>query len=362
MKRNKYILPIVFILLILSIVFTTVVFYQQARQQNIKTRADALDNIDQRMAHTYSEINSFPAGAADNLLFLSKLSELQKINISQNIKDIEKDFLEFLAQTEAYYQISFLNNSGVEIIRAESNKESRQIVPFSSKTNSENISYFNLVKNLKDGEVYVFPLDLNVKNDTIENRGDTAHPKYVPVLRYAVPVFNRQNNQQAGIILIKVYADYFLDSIRQSQREGEITFLIDNNGFYLANPDRNKEFSYLFNDKKNNFFTDYPLVSQKNMIDCNDRRQETGKQIFTYRCINPSTSNFEIYEGSKTIKGKSNSDYQWILVTVTDKNDGLKDFSQQTYDYLWVILIQILIQGTVFIFFLLNNRLYEKTN
>ena len=362
MKKNKYILSIVSVLLVISIIFTTVTFYQQARQQNIKTKADALDIIDQRMTHTYTEINSFPAGAADNLLFLSKLSDLQKISTNQNIKDIEKDFLEFLAQTEAYYQISYLNNLGIEIIRAESNNGFRQIIPLSSKTNLENISYFSLVKNLKNGEVYVFPLDLNVKDGLIENHGDATHPQYIPVLRYAVPIFNHQTNQQTGIILIKVYADYFLDSIRRSQREGEITFLIDNNGFYLANPDKNKEFSYLFNNQKNNFFIDYPFVSQKDMINCDNRRQETNKQIFTYRCIKPSTSNFEIYEGSKTIKDKSISDYQWILVTVTDKDSSLKDFSQQTQDYLWVIFIQILIQGSVFIFFLLNNRLYEKTN
>jgi hypothetical protein len=361
MKNNKYQL-IVFILLSLSIVSITVIFYQQSKEKNIKIKDDALDFIDQRMANTYTEVNNFPATPANNLLFLSKLSDFQKPITNQNIKDIEKDFSEFLSQSEAYYQISYLDKSGIEKIRAESNNTSPQIISLSSSINQENIPYFNLVKNLKNGEVYVFPLDLNIKSGVVENRGSSNNPQYVPVLRYAVSVFNQQTNQSTGIILVKVYADYFLENIRRSQREGETTYLIDNNGFYLANPNKNKEFGYLFNNKKETFFTDFPLVSQDTMIKCLSRRQETNKQIFTYRCINPATINFEIYQGSKTIEGKSISDYQWLLVTVTDKSDGLKDTSPNEDNFLWAIFIQILIQVTVFILFITRTKSYEKNN
>ena len=98
----------IFILLITSVVFNAIFFYQQSRQQNIRIKADALDIIDQRLNTTYSEVNNFPSGAADNLLFLSKLSEFQKISTnSAEINNIKNDFLEFLNQSEAYYQISY---------------------------------------------------------------------------------------------------------------------------------------------------------------------------------------------------------------------------------------------------------------
>jgi methyl-accepting chemotaxis protein len=363
MKNNKYPL-IVFILLSLSVVSITVIFYQQSKEKNINIKDDVLDVIDQRMADTYAEVNNFPATPANNLLFLSKLSDFQKPITNQNIKDIEKDFSDFLSQSEAYYQISYLDKSGIEKIRAESRGASPQIISLTSSTNQENINYFNLVKNLKNGEVYVFPLDLNTKSGVIENRGSNTNPQYVPVLRYAVPIFNQQTNKSTGIILVKVYADYFLENIRRSQREGETTYLIDNKGFYLANPNKNKEFGYLFNNQKNNFFIDFPfpLVSQEIMTKCLSRRQETNKQIFTYRCINPATINFEIYQGSKTIEGKSISDYQWLLVTVTDKSDGLKDVSPNENDFLWAIFIQILIQAIVFVLFITQTKSYEKNN
>lgn len=348
MKKNKRtLLFLIFILLITSMVSNVIFFYQQSRQQNIKIKADALDIIDQRLNTTYSEVNNFPSGAADNLLFLSKLSEFQKITTnSAEINNIKNDFLEFLNQSEAYYQIIYLNDDGNVLLMAEFDGKTRQIISDSEKEQKNN-SDFYLLKNLKNGEVYIFPL-------TLENK--------IPILKYATPIFDQKTNELKGIILVKVYANYFLDSIRRSKREGEVTYLIDKNGFYLANPDKNKEFGYLFENGNNNFFVDYSDVYKDLITKCNKRRQETDEQFFTYRCINPTISNFEIYEGSKTINENLKDDYQWLLITVTNKSNRLKDFSQQKKDYLWAIFIQVLIQGFIFILLLINNKLDEKNN
>ncbi|MDD2224818.1 MAG: cache domain-containing protein [Candidatus Shapirobacteria bacterium] len=343
MKNKKSLLFLIFILLITSVVFNAIFFYQQSKQQNIKIKADALDIIDQRLNTTYYEVNNFPSGAADNLLFLSKLSEFQKISTgSAEINNLEKDFLEFLTQSEAYYQISYLVSNKKVLLTAEFDGKERQIIS-GSNNKQQDSSYFDLLKNLKKGEVYIFPL-------TLENK--------IPILKYATPIFDQKTNELKGIILTKVYANYFLDSIRRSQREGEVTYLIDKNGFYLANPDKNKEFGYLSENENNNFFVDYPMISKDLINKCNERRQETDEQFFTYRCINPTISNFEIYEGLKTVNENLKDDYQWLLITVTNKSDGLKDFTQQKKDYLWAIFIQMLIQGFVFILLLMEKKIF----
>jgi len=350
MKNNKYLL-MVFILLSLPIIFIGTIFYQQSKQQKTRIKADALDVIDQRMKNTYTEINNFPSGAADNLLFLSKLPDFQKIIGNPNATtDIKKDFLEFLKQTDAYYQISYVNKNGIEIVKAEFDGQVRKIITNLNGKYENDISYFNLLKSLKDGEIYIFPLEMEL------------NPKKISILKYATPIFDQKTHKFEGIISVKVYADYFLESIRRSQREGESTYLIDTNGFYLANPDKEKEFSYLFDDKKDNFFSDYPSVEKDMMVKCKNRRQETSEKIFTYRCISPTITNFETYEGYKTIDGKLGNIYQWLLVTVTNKDDGLKDFSKQKFDFWWIVFIQISLQGIIFILFLFNNKLYEKDN
>jgi len=345
MKKNrKSLLFLIFVLVIGSIVLNAIFLYQQSKQQNIKIKADALDVIDQRLNTTYSEINNFPSGVADNLLFLSKLSEFQKINTnSTEINNIKKDFLEFLAQSEAYYQVSYVDSDKDVLLLAEFDGETRKIIDDSIKEEKDG-NDFDLLKNLKNGEVYIFPLDL-------ENK--------IPILKYATPIFDQKTNDLKGIILVKVYADYFLDNIRRLQREGEITYLIKSDGFYLANPDKNKEFGYLFEKEENNFFVDYPDISKDMMTNCDGKRQETNKKIFTYRCVNPTISNFEIYEGSKTINENMVNDYQWLLITVTDKNDGLKDSYQERHNYLWVFFIQILIQGFVLILFLMEKKSFK---
>jgi len=344
MKKNKKsLLFLIFILLITSVIINAIFFYGQSKQQNIKIRADALDVIDQRLNTTYFEINNFPSGVADNLLFLSKLSEFQKISTnSAEFTNIKKDFLEFLTQSEAYYQISYLENNGNVLVKAGFDGKTQKII---SELGEKDVSDFNLLKNLKNGEVYIFPLGL-------ENK--------IPILKYATPIFDQKKNELKGIIVVKVYADYFLDSIRRSQREGETTFLINNDGFYLANPNKNKEFGYLFENEENNFFVDYPAVHKDIVINCNERRQETDEYFFTYRCINPTISNFEIYEGSKTINENLANDYRWLLITVTNKSDGLKDFSQQKKDYLWAIFIQALIQGFIFVLLLMEKKSFRN--
>jgi len=344
MKNKRSLLFLIFLLLITSVIFDAIFFYQQSRQQNIKIKADALDIIDQRLNTTYSEVNNFPSGAADNLLFLSKLSEFQKISTSSTeINNIKNDFLEFLNQSEAYYQINYFNNDGKVLLMAEFNGITRQIISDFDKEQQNN-SDFDLLKNLKKGEVYIFPLTLEDK---------------IPVLKYATSIFDQKTNGLKGIILVKVYANYFLDSIRRSQREGEVTYLVDKNGFYFANPDKNKEFGYLSENENNNFFVDYPTVSKDLITKCNERRQETNDYFLTYRCINPTISNFEIYEGSRIINENFKDDYQWLLITVTNKSDGLRDFSQQKKDYLWAIFIQVLIQGFIFILLLMKKKSFK---
>ena len=186
---------------------------------------------------------------------------------------------------------------------------------------------------LDKGEVFVSGLDLNVENEIMENRGTEENPKYVPVIRYATPVFS-DKGEPRGIVISNVYADYFLDDIRNFQREGEATFLIANDGYYLAHPEKAKEFAFMFDNKDDNFAKDYPEVADRIMENCSKRRIETDDSIFTYRCIYPMASSFGIYEGSKKFTGDKDNDY-WILVTATDKNEVQKTFIDFNSKYLW---------------------------
>lgn len=329
-KINRLKLVFISFLLLLSVVFAVLIFWQQIKQQLFNVKVNTLEAIDQRQQNTFIEINNFPTGAADDVLFLSKL-----INVG-DVENVKNDFLEFLTKSEAYYQISYIDENGELLITAESDGKTSNVKEISEEDRVNSSKYFGLLKDLKKEEVYIFPIDMELL------------PRRNAILKYATAIFDKKTNKLDGIILVKVYADYLLNDIRRSKRDGEVTYLINSKGIYLANPEKAKEFG------DDNFFSDYPEISKK-ITDCESRRFETDKKIFTYRCINPNMSNFEIYNGSKTINGTDEGNYQWLLVTVTEKK-SLESSSLKTNSIWWVIFIQTMINGLIFILIFLNEK------
>ena len=94
------------------------------------------------------------------------------------------------------------------------------------------------------------------------------------------PDYANNKDEPRGIVISNIRADYFLNDIRNFQRQGEVTFFINNDGYYLTHPDKTKEFAFMFNDKDDNFSKDYPEVASKVMEKCDERRAETDNFIW----------------------------------------------------------------------------------
>jgi len=335
--NKKSILAIIYVLSLSLLVFLITKNYYEINQ-NLKTRdATTFDVIDQRIHSIFLTINDFPGSAANDITFLSKLSYFKTPLNQQTITNIQQDFLEFIKQNGAYYQLRYIDKNGYEIVRVDFDGENYQIIPESNLQDKSWRYYFDLAMKLDANQVYISPLDLNMENEEIENRGTSQDPIYVPVIRYAVPVVDQAGNKQ-GILIANIYADYFLEDIRRFQRQGEQAFLINQQGYYLAHPDRAKEFAFMFN-KNDNFRNDYPEVSQEILSDFEKRSFETKDHVFSIRHIYPTFGSFEAYEGSKKIFGEDSSkNDHWILVSVSDKKSLQKSYGNLTKDYLRSLL------------------------
>lgn len=333
MKTNfiiskKYIFTAVCVLSVILFLFLIASgYFDLNRTAKIHT-SNAVDIIDQRMHSIFLEINNFPGNAASEIIFLSKLSSFKDaVNNSQGseikangVKNIEKDFLEFIKQNSAFYQLRYIDKNGNEIVRVDFDGENYKATPKSKLQDKSWRYYFDKAMSLDEGEVYISPLDLNIENEEIENRGTEKNPAYVPVIRYATPVFDKERNKR-GIIITNIYADYFLEDIRRFQREGEKVFLINNEGYYLAHPNRSKEFAFMF-DKDDTIYKDYTEVFKETLLDFSKRRLETEDYVFSFRHVYPTIGSFEINEGSKKVfKKNSEEDFYWILISVSDKKE-----------------------------------------
>ena len=99
---------------------------------------------------------------------------------------------------------------------------------------------------INKGSIFISPLDLNIENGKIEDRGFLDNPEYVPVIRYATPVFDNKKNPK-GIVLTNIYANQFLKNIDE---EGKRFLLINKDGFYLFHPEKDREWGFMFENNQ----------------------------------------------------------------------------------------------------------------
>ena len=341
MKRNKFIsrkflISLICIFFLLLLTFLIIDGYFNLNRDLKIHSASAIDMIDQRTSSLLFEINIFPQDIGDDLLFLSELSSLKEVISSeaearnQATEDLEEDFLNYIKGSTAYYQLRYIDETGQEIVRVEFDGNNYKTISKDKLQNKTHRYYFSETIKLNKGEIYISQLDLNVENDVIENRGTEDNPEYVPTIRTATSVFS--NGKLKGIVIFNIYADYFLNNIRSAQRQGEKVFLIDKEGYYLAHPNREKEFAFMFN-KSDNFYNDYPEVSKELLLDFNKRISESDEFIFSFKYLYPIAGNSKI----------SDEDYSWILVTVSEKTEINQTLSKLRKDYLYFLLFSGLV-------------------
>lgn len=286
-------------------------------------RENFIDVIDQRMTSLIVEINNFPGGAGDDISFLSSLSSVHHVvspkrgEVSkEDLLEMKSDFSEFLIKNKVYGEVRYSDISGDVLLRASSEEGSDEI---SFKKDEESIShkeYFQRAVQLKKDEVYISEIFLRGKNGVPQSTG-AYNFSYDPVLVYSTPVIDKKGEIK-GVMSSIVYANYFLEDVRNFQRKGEHVFLISSRGEYLSHPDPSKEFGFIRKTEEN-FFKDYLLVPREVVEDSNKRRFETEESIFTLRRIYPTSWNFAFYEESENATDDRLQEYFWILISVSDK-------------------------------------------
>lgn len=362
MKELKFkktlLIPLIIIMLVILVSISMSFAIKGFEDSSRVYVAGVVDSIHQRVTSLFSEINNFPHSAENDLLFIKNSRYLHAL-INSNSVDFQKTkieledyLLEFSKVNEVYYQIKYIDEDGQEIIKINFDGYNHSIIPENELENLGSEYYFEKTMELGENDIYVSALDINRKNGNVENRGTEENPIYVPVIRYAMPVFNDAQSPK-GIIIFKIYADYFLEDIRRFQRQGEQVFLLDNDGYYLAHPNRSKEFSFVF-DRKEGFFNDYPKINKDILNNFDQQKIETKDNIFTFKFIYPALGSFEIYEGSKKIFGETpENEYYWVLVSISEKRDVEKIVEKLKVRKNTFLLTIGIIAGILFILVLL---------
>lgn len=350
---RKFLMILISIFFILLLTFLVSESYLNLKRDWRIQEANSRDMIDQRITSLLSDVEIFPQNIGNNLLFLTRLSSLKSIvnGETSSAKELEADFLEFIKEDERYYQLIYTDENGEEKTRVEFNGNQYSTADQNQLENIKDSDDFKATIKLNKGEFYLSQIGLNKENGGLENRGTEQNPSYVPVIKIATPVFNSQNYAK-GVVIINLYADYFLEEIRRFQRAGEEVFLIDNKGDYLAHPDREKEFGDILNTVSN-FYDDYPEFPEEIIAEKTNKRFESGNSIVSFRHIYPS-----IY-GNFRIPEEQVEKSFWILLIISETDDMENVLAEIKKEHLYFLFISsilvLFIMACVYILFLKSS-------
>jgi methyl-accepting chemotaxis protein len=334
---------------------------------------DTLSDINREATAHAEAIDNFLQNVQGDVLFLSELSSLRDL-INSNDEELKnkaktnlaKDFLSFSNEKKVYYQIRYIDEDGQEIVRVDSQEGDSKIV-YNNLQNKKERYYFIETMNHQLGEVFISPLDLNIEHNGVENRGTVEEPFYVPVIRYATPVFDNERNPK-GIIITNIYAQHFLEGVQEKQKSGEVIFLLDNNGYYLSHPLPEKEFGFMFGDDET-IYNDYPEIAPKLLSNEENEILELGDLLVSFRYIYPRREIIGGHEsgGSREIDDMhiknliklENEDYFWVLVGIVSKEEILSRSDNVGNEFLLIVISTIGIVGILFLFlfFLMSRRI-----
>ncbi|NOY98513.1 MAG: HAMP domain-containing protein [Chloroflexi bacterium] len=233
------------------------------------------------------QIDDFLDGVRGDVLYLANLDDLQELLAAREQGDapagesarqqLSREFLVFSRSHLNYYQIRYLDETGQEIVRVDSDGQAARIVPANRLQNKASRYYFTDTIQLPPGMLYVSPLDLNREFGAIEF-------PYRPVIRYATPIYHE--GQLRGIVIINIFAERFL-AFLDGDTDSQTAMLVDQDGYYLAHPDQDKRWGSPRDlDTGENLHRDYPELAST-VLAGEVGSQTAAREVLVYAPVYP---------------------------------------------------------------------------
>ena len=288
------------------------IYYAQVRSERIIVESREKDSI--ALARK-AIVKGFDSLVSD-LIILSKNKQLQKFLQTEeyaHLEPLSEEFLSYCENKRLYDQVRFLDETGMEILRINFNNGNPNIVPKDQLQNKSKRYYFKDAFNIKHGEIFVSPFDLNIE------RGEIEKP-LKPMIRFGTPVFDI-NGRKRGIVLLNYLGAKLINDLEDitGSASGQIA-LLNSDGFWLKGPMSEDEWGFMYEDGSNRRFgMAFPGAWQRIHKAENGQFRIVGG-MFTFTTIYPlaeahksSTGSGRAFEPSDdSIAGKN---YYWKVVS-----------------------------------------------
>jgi diguanylate cyclase (GGDEF)-like protein len=146
-------------------------------------------------------------------------------------------------------QVRLLDLNGMEIVRVDLGlNNTAKVCQLSQLQDKSDRYYFRESMALSENQIYMSPMDLNIEQGRIEI-------PHKPMIRFAAPVFDVAG-KRIGLLVFNYLAQQILSDL--NVHEGDQWILLNETGDYLYGPDPDKNFGFMFPEKKAGFFFDDP--------------------------------------------------------------------------------------------------------
>lgn len=227
--RNK----LLFGFILMAVLPTVVIGIYSVNVSSASLLTQELNSQKQAVASQFRNIRSFLSSTRSDVEFLAESTPVRhylrsrqtdrqgKSNDPLRIA-VEQEFLAFAKSRKIYYQLRYIDETGQEIVRIDTDSAGTSVPVQPDKLqNQANRYYFSETVKLPAGSVFVSPLDLN------RERGEIEKPNK-PVIRYGIPL-RYPDGENAGILITNIYAAGFLSTLDR-------VMLVDGDGYYLSHP------------------------------------------------------------------------------------------------------------------------------
>ncbi|KKD36885.2 MAG: methyl-accepting chemotaxis protein [Limnoraphis robusta] len=193
-------------------------------------------------------------------------------------------FTSFLNNRPYYDQIRYLDENGKEMARVNIVNGEIKVVPSSELQNKSSTEYFRETINLKRGEIYVSPIDLNLENNQIE-------VPYKAVIRYATPIYNSAGEKK-GVLVANILMDRLFELADNQTLKSEYDqqfFVVNPQGYYLSHPVAEKKWGFELNNNEI-LSQDYPSTIVEKILSNDDGViTDYPDYILSYNTVFPDT-------------------------------------------------------------------------
>ncbi len=165
--------------------------------------------------------------------------EVENIKLEDWEELLKKEFVTYMKQNNAYFQIRFIGiaNDGKELVRVDKKDGLIEAVLQENLQEKGRKEYFINTVSLANNDIYISDIDLNKEHGKIEF-------PIIPTIRFSVPVY--YNGEVFGIIVINANIDKLFNLEKYKNIEGKNTYLVNSDGYYLFHNNIDKTFAFEF--------------------------------------------------------------------------------------------------------------------